>query len=109
MKVSLARSLRLNGKASPIRRTWIPKPGKVEKRPLGIPTIQDRAKQALALLALEPEWEAVFEPNSYGFRKGRSTHDAIEAIFKSFATKTLSGYLMQTLESALTVSITKPS
>ena len=54
-----------------------------EKRPLSIPTIQDRAKQALAKLALEPEWEAVFEPNSYGFRPGRSAHDAIEAIFNS--------------------------
>ena len=42
---------------------------------------QDKAKQALAKLALEPEWEAKFEPNSYGFRPGRSSHDAIEAIF----------------------------
>ena len=65
----------------PILQVWIPKPGKLEKRLLGIPTIMDRAKQQLALLALEPEWEAVFEPNSYGFRKGRSCHDAIEAIF----------------------------
>ena len=43
----------------------------------------DRAKQSLAKLALEPEWEAVFEPNSYGFRPGRSTHDAIGAIFNA--------------------------
>ena len=43
--------------------------------------MRDRAMQALVKLALEPEWEAVFEPNSYGFRPGRSTHDAIEAIF----------------------------
>ena len=41
----------------------------------------DRARQALAKMALEPEWEAVFEPNSYGFRPGRSCHDAIEQIF----------------------------
>jgi RNA-directed DNA polymerase len=68
-------------KAAPTRRVWIPKPGKTEKRPLGIPTMRDRAKQALAKLALEPEWEAKFEPNSYGFRPGRSAHDAIEAIF----------------------------
>lgn len=80
-KIALARSLRLDGKASSIRRVWIPKPGKSEKRPLGIPTIKDRAKQALAKFALEPEWEAVFEPNSYGFRPARSCHDAIEAIF----------------------------
>ena len=81
MKLKLAKNLNLNGKASLVKRVWIPKPGKTEKRPLGIPTIQDRAKQALALLALEPEWEAKFEPNSYGFRPGRSSHDAIEAIF----------------------------
>jgi RNA-directed DNA polymerase len=65
----------------PTRRVWIPKPGKAEMRPLGIPTMLDRAHQALATLALEPEWEARFEPNSYGFRPGRSVHDAIVAIF----------------------------
>lgn len=80
-KIKLARNLRLNGKANLVMRVWIPKPGKVEKRPLGIPTIQDRAKQALCKLALEPEWEAKFEPNSYGFRPGRGVHDAIEAIY----------------------------
>ncbi|WP_260675821.1 MULTISPECIES: reverse transcriptase/maturase family protein [Nostocales] len=46
-----------------------------------VPTMHDRATQALAKLALEPEWEAFFEPNSYGFRPGRSAHDAIGAIF----------------------------
>jgi RNA-directed DNA polymerase len=65
----------------------IPKPGSDEKRPLGIPTIKDRALQALVKLALEPEWEAKFEPNSYGFRPGRSCHDAIEAIFLSIRSK----------------------
>lgn len=69
-------------KARPARRVWIPKPGKKdEQRPLGIPTMLDRSKQALAKMALEPEWEARFESNSYGFRPGRSPHDAIEAIF----------------------------
>lgn len=82
-KVNLAISLTLDGQSQPIRRTWIPKPGKTEKRPLGIPVIRDRAKQALCKLALEPEWEAYFEPNSYGFRPGRNTQDAIEAIFLS--------------------------
>jgi RNA-directed DNA polymerase len=80
-KFQLAKSLSLDGQASPIRRVWIPKAGKTEKRPLGIPIIRDRAKQELARLALEPEWEAIFEPNSYGFRPGRSCHDAIEAIY----------------------------
>ena len=64
-------------KPLPVRRVWIPKPGKAEKRPLGIPTMMERAKQALVKTALEPAWEAVFEPNSYGFRPGRSCHDAI--------------------------------
>ena len=68
-------------KASPTRRVWIPKPGKDEKRPLGIPTIYDRALQALVKIGMEPEWEARFEPNSYGFRPGRSAHDAIENIY----------------------------
>ena len=80
-RLSLVNQLRLGSKVSPTRRVWIPKPGKEEKRPLGIPTIKDRALQALVKLALEPEWEARFEPNSYGFRTGRSCHDAIEAIF----------------------------
>ena len=74
-------------KASPTRRVWIPKPGKDEKRPLGIPTMYDRALQALVKLGMEPEWEAHFEPNSYGFRPGRSTHDAIQAIFSSIRIK----------------------
>ena len=74
-------------KAKPVRRVWIPKPGKAEKRPLGIPTMCDRAGQALAKLALEPEWEARFEPNSYGFRPGRGCHDAIGAIFREIKQK----------------------
>lgn len=68
-------------KAKPVRRVWIPKPGKPEKRPLGIPVMRDRAYQALVKQALEPEWEARFEANSYGFRPGRGSHDAIGAIF----------------------------
>jgi len=80
-RLNLVGTLKITGKSSPSRRVWIPKPGKLEKRPLGIPTIHDRALQALAKMALEPEWEAKFEPNSYGFRPGRSTHDAVEAIF----------------------------
>lgn len=80
-KLRLAKSLCINGSSTPIRRVWIDKPGKTEKRPLGIPTIEDRARQELAKLALEPEWEARFEASSYGFRPGRSSHDAIEKIF----------------------------
>ncbi len=83
-RLEVARRINPKGrppKPRPVRRVWIPKPGKTEKRPLGIPTMEDRARQALAKLALEPEWEAKFEPDSYGFRPGRSSHDAIEAIF----------------------------
>jgi RNA-directed DNA polymerase len=65
----------------PLRRVWIPKRGTNEQRPLGIPTLHDRALQALVKLALEPEWEAQCAPNSDGFRPGRSTHEAIGAIF----------------------------
>jgi RNA-directed DNA polymerase len=82
-RLELALTLTLTQTAQPVRRIWIPKPGKKELRPLGIPVMRDRAEQALALLALEPEWEARFEPNSYGFRPGRSAHDAIEAIFQA--------------------------
>lgn len=80
-KMSLVCSLSIDGIAAPKRRVWITKPGKPEQRPLGIPILKDRAKQKLVLMALEPEWEARFEPNSYGFRPGRCTKDAIEAIF----------------------------
>ncbi|GHO79122.1 hypothetical protein KSD_68930 [Ktedonobacter sp. SOSP1-85] len=75
-------------KAKPVRRIWIPKPGKKdERRPLGIPILVERAQQTLVKLALEPAWEAVFEENSYGFRPGRSCHDAIGAIFNGIRFK----------------------
>ena len=73
-RIKLAYDLRLDGSADPIRRVFIPKGN--TKRPLGIPTIKDRAKQALVKLALEPEWEAKFDPNSFGFRPGYSQADA---------------------------------
>ena len=80
--------MKLGNKSKPIRRVWIPKPGRSEKRPLGIPVMRDRAVQALVKAALEPEWEAKFEANSYGFRPGRSAHDAIEALFNQIRYKT---------------------
>ncbi len=86
-RCTLVNKIKLSNKVKPTRRVWIPKPGTEEKRPLGIPTIHDRALQALVQLALEPEWEARFEPNSYGFRPGRSCHDAIEAIFNAVSKK----------------------
>ncbi|WNZ23119.1 group II intron reverse transcriptase/maturase [Leptolyngbya sp. NK1-12] len=87
-RLALVNQLRLSRRAKPTRRVWIAKPGgEGEKRPLGIPTIADRALQALVKLALEPEWEARFEPNSYGFRPGRGCHDAIEAIYNGIFLK----------------------
>jgi RNA-directed DNA polymerase len=86
-RLNLVGQLELGSKSKPARRVWIPKPGRDEKRPLGIPTMYDRAAQALVKMALEPQWEAVFEPNSYGFRPGRSCHDAREAIFTAIRCK----------------------
>ncbi|MBO0351616.1 group II intron reverse transcriptase/maturase, partial [Phormidium pseudopriestleyi FRX01] len=82
-RLELVKDLGEQSKAKALRRVWIPKPGRDEKRPLGIPTIRDRAEQALVKQALEPYWEARFEGTSYGFRPGRSAHDAIGRIYAS--------------------------
>src|ERR671923_67141 len=64
-----------------VKRVYIPKGSNPAKlRPLGIPLITDRCHQARVRNALEPEWEARFEPRSYGFRPGRCCQDAAEVL-----------------------------
>ena len=64
-RLRLAGQLQLTSKATPLRRTWIPKRGSPEKRPLGIPTQHERARQTWVRQVLEPEWEAKFSPHTY--------------------------------------------
>jgi RNA-directed DNA polymerase len=84
-KMELAERVRRSSgswRALPVKRVYIPKQGSSAKqRPLGIPVIADRVQQARVVSALEPEWEARFEPRSYGFRPGRGCHDAIAVIY----------------------------
>ncbi len=94
-KMAGALSLRKRGyKAQPLRRVNIAKPGSKKTRPLGIPTIRDRAMQALYLMALEPVSETDADPNSYGFRKHRSTHDALEQTFNVLARRTSATWVL---------------
>lgn len=80
LKLSLEIANDKSCKPKPAKRVYIPKKnGKL--RPLGIPIIRDRCLQAIVKNALEPCWEAQFEGISYGFRPGRSTHDAIGKIY----------------------------
>jgi group II intron reverse transcriptase/maturase len=64
----------------PVRRVWIPKPSKPEKRPLGIANVRDRVIQQALKIVLEPIFEADFLPCSYGFRPKRDAHQAVQAI-----------------------------
>jgi RNA-directed DNA polymerase len=68
-----------------IRRTWIPKSGSDEQRPLGIPTVRDRVVQTALVLVLEPIFESTFSEHSHGFRPGRSAHGALTAVLGHLA------------------------
>jgi RNA-directed DNA polymerase len=70
------------GKYQPqsVKRVWIPKPGSTEKRPLGIPCVRDRVVQTALLHVLEPIFDVTFAEHSYGFRRGRGCHHALERV-----------------------------
>lgn len=81
--------------AKPLKRVFIDKKGKKEKRPLGIPTMYDRAIQALYALALDPVSEVTADTNSLGFRKGRGCQDAREYIFNTLAQKVSAKWVLE--------------
>jgi RNA-directed DNA polymerase len=82
-------------KAKPLRRVYIAKKGKNKKRPLGIPTMYDRAMQTLYALALEPVAETTSDTVSFGFRRGRSAKDACEQLFNVLSRKCSATWVLE--------------
>lgn len=83
LRITLAESLKIPTLQKPIKFVLILNPGSKDKLPFRISTIFDKCLQVLVKLVLEPEWEAKFERNSYGFRSGRSCHDATKVLYKA--------------------------
>src|SRR5665811_1137445 len=81
--------------AKPLKRVYIEKYGSTKKRPLGIPTMYDRAMQSLYALALDPVAEATGDRTSFGFRKFRSTHDACEKVFDCMCRKVSPEWILE--------------
>ena len=87
LKSLVDRMKRKSYRPQPVRRVYIPKPGKDEKRPLGIPSVEDKLAQMMAKKILEAIYEQDFLGSSYGYRPGRSTHMAIDRLDKVVMTK----------------------
>ncbi len=82
-------------RAQPLRRVYIPKPGKTTKRPISIPTMHDRAMQALYALGLQPIAETTADTRSFGFRLFRSAQDASEYAFTCLARKVSAQWVLE--------------